>query len=211
MAQANMDLGIFQETKCTEVIYTCESDGYSVVAMESQSRHRGGVAVFYLPSPIFTVGAVRQFGPNVVSFQLATGARRWYVSGCYLALDDTSTIESVVAALKERPRGTAPVVVGDLNTTLDGPESDRRGTETAAALAEAGLEDMTTHFLPWRRRWGRERRTWSMAWEGKVVRYRTDYILGTDQSLFCNVSVRYTRHNTDHYMVFGCLSSAPDK
>ena len=56
-----------------------------------------------------------------MSFQLATGARRWYIIGSYLAPDDTSTIESVVAALKERPKGTALVVAGDLNTALDDP------------------------------------------------------------------------------------------
>ena len=79
---------------------------------------------------------------------------------------------------------------GDLNTALDDPENDRIGADIAAALTEAGLEDMTAHFLPRRRRWGRERRTWSMVQEVKVVRSRTDYILGTDRSLFRNVSVR---------------------
>ena len=47
MAQANMDLGIFQETKCTEGIYTRDSAEYRVVTMDGPSRHRGGVAVFY--------------------------------------------------------------------------------------------------------------------------------------------------------------------
>ena len=47
--------------------------------------------------------------------------------------------------------------------------------------------------------------------EGKVVRSRTDYILGTYQSLFWNVSVWEPRHNTDHYIVLGCLHSAPDR
>ena len=50
-----------------------------------------------------------------------------------------------------------------------------------------------------------------MAREGKVVRSRTDYILGTDRSLFWNVSVQDPRHNTDHYIVLGCLLSAPEK
>ena len=72
-----------------------------------------------------------------------------------------------------------------------------------------GVEDMTAHFLPRRRRWGREQRTWSMVREGKVVRSRTDYILGRDRSLFRNVSARDPRHNTDHFMVVGCLRSAP--
>ena len=48
-----------------------------------------------------------------------------------------------------------------------------------------------------------------MVREGKVVRSRTDYLLGTDKSLFSNVSVRDPRHNTNHFMVVGCLRSAP--
>ena len=156
------------------------------------------MAVFYQLSPLFAVEAVRQFGPNVVSFQLATGARRWYIIGCYFDPNNTSTIESVVAALKERPRGTALVVAGDLNKTLADPEKDRRGTEIVEAMTEAGIEDMTAHLLLRQGRWGRERRTWSMVRKGKVIWSRKDYILGIDQSLFWNVSVRDPRHNTDH-------------
>ena len=53
--------------------------------------------------------------------------------------------------LRERPQGTSLVVAEDLNTALDDPENDRRGTEITAALTEEGLEDMTVHFLPcWR-------------------------------------------------------------
>ena len=204
-----MDLGIFQETKCTEGIYTRDSDGYRVVATDAPSRHRGGVELFYRPSPLFAVEAVRQFGPNVMSFQLETGARRWYIIRCYLTPDESSTIESVVAALKERPRGTTLVVAGDLNTALDDPENNWIGMEIAAAITEAGLEDTKAHLLPRRQRWGRERRTWSMVREGKVVWSRTDYILGTEQSLIRNVSIRDPRHNTDHFMVVGYLHSAP--
>ena len=50
-----------------------------------------------------------------------------------------------------------------------------------------------------------------MVREGKVVRSRTNYILGTYQSLFWNVSVRDPRRNTNHYMVLGCLRSDPKR
>ena len=135
--------------------------------------------------------AVRKYGPNVMIFEVATGARRWYIIRCYLSPDNTLTIESVVAALKYRPKGTELVVVGDLNMELEDPENDQRGTEIALALTAAGVEDMTAHFLPRRRRWGRERRTWSMVREGKVV--------------------RDPRHNTNHFMMVGCLRSAPER
>ena len=47
-----------------------------------------------------------------------------------------------------------------------------------------------------------------MLQRGREVRSRTDYILGTDCRLFGNVSIRDPRHNSDHYMVLGCLPSA---
>ena len=96
-------------------------------------------------------------------------------------------------------------MAGDLNTDLGDVDCDGRGAEIAAAITEAGLEDMAAHFLPRKRKWGRERRTWAMVRGWKAVRSRTDYILGTDRSLFRNVAVRDPRHNSDHYMVMGLL------
>ena len=81
MSQANMDLGILQETKLTDGIYTRRSAGYSVVATDAPIQHRGGVAIFYHSEPHFAVEAVEKFGPNVIGFHIATGARRWYIVG----------------------------------------------------------------------------------------------------------------------------------
>ena len=47
-----------------------------------------------------------------------------------------------------------------------------------------------------------------MVWMGREVWYRTDYILGADRRLFVHVSVWDPRHNSDHYMILGCLHSA---
>ena len=47
VSQANMDLGILQETKLTDGIYTRGSASYSVVATDAPSRHRGGVTIFH--------------------------------------------------------------------------------------------------------------------------------------------------------------------
>ena len=101
VSQSNMDLGILQETKLTNIIYTFGSAGYSVVATDAPSQHRGGVAIFHWQSPHFMVEAVRKYGPNVIGFQLATGARRWYIVGCYLAPNDTLSIERFVEALRD--------------------------------------------------------------------------------------------------------------
>ena len=162
MSPAKMDLGILQETKLTDEIYTRRSAGYSVVATDAPSRHRGGVAIFYRSALHFAVEAVHNFGPNVIRFQLATGARRWYIVGCYLAPDNTSTMERVVEALWSRPRGAELLVAGDFNVNLATTEGDRRAEDITTTLATEGLEDTARHFLPRESRWCRDRRTWGM-------------------------------------------------
>ena len=61
--------------------YTHRSASYSVVMTYAPPQHRGGVEIFYHSEPHFAVEAVEKFGPNVIGFQLATGARRWYIVG----------------------------------------------------------------------------------------------------------------------------------
>ena len=157
----------------------------------------------------FAMEAVQEFGPNVIGFQLAMGARRCYIVGCYLTLDDKSTMERVVEALWSRPRGAELLMAGDLNANLAALEGERRAEDIAAKLAMEGLKDMAQHFLPQESRWCQNRRTWGMLRRGRGVQSRTDYILGTDRRLFRNVAVRDPRHKSDHYMVLGCLPSSP--
>ena len=83
--------------------------------------------MFYREGAGFAVEEVRQYGPNVLSFEVVSGWRRWYIVGCYIAPDDAQTIERVVTALGDQPKGTALVVAGDLNTDLGEMECDRRG------------------------------------------------------------------------------------
>ena len=45
--------------------------------------------------------------------------------------------------------------------------------------------------------------------EGRELRSRMDYIMGTGRRLLWNVSVREPRYNSDHYMFLGCLHSNP--
>ena len=75
-------------------------------------RHCGTVEVFYRLVQHFTGDAVHKVGSNVVSFQLATGERQCNIVECYLAPNVTSIIESVIADLKEQPRGAKLMVAG---------------------------------------------------------------------------------------------------
>ena len=55
--------------------------------------------------------------------------------GCYLSPDNTSTIESVIASLKERPRGAKLLVAGDFNVKLSEPGGYLSGEDILKALA----------------------------------------------------------------------------
>ena len=100
-----MDLGLLQETKLTDGIYTRRTAGYSVIATDAPSRHRGGVALFYRSKPHFVVEAVERCGPNVMDVQVATGEQQWYIVGAYVAPEDKETMETVVAANREEATG----------------------------------------------------------------------------------------------------------
>ena len=47
MIQANLDLGVLQETNIMYRVYTRSSYSCSIVTMDVPSQHRGRVAVFY--------------------------------------------------------------------------------------------------------------------------------------------------------------------
>ena len=148
MSQANMDLGLLQETKLTDGVYTRGSASYNVITTDAPSRHRGGVALFYRYTPHFIVEAVERYGPNVMGFQVAAGARRCYIVGAYVAPKDEVTMETVVAAIGRKPPGAELMVAGDFNVDIMEPEGNRRAENIATDLATAGLEDMAQHFMP---------------------------------------------------------------
>ena len=118
MGQTNMDAGMFQEKKLIDGIYTRGLAGYKVFMTSASIRHRGGVALFYRDSPNFVVDAIRQFGVNLITCQLETGERRWYIVGCYLALGDRATIQDVETSMNSLPRGTELIVVWDINVNF---------------------------------------------------------------------------------------------
>ena len=117
--QANIGLGFFQQTKVTNGIHTRTLAGYLVFAIDAPSRHRVGVAVFYQEdTPHFQFEVMQRHEPNVLSFQVDSGGRRWSILGCYLVPNNAATLECIATAIGQRPRGAALLMEGDFNTDL---------------------------------------------------------------------------------------------
>ena len=68
MFQANIDLGIFQDTKVTGGIFERDTGGYRVAATKELILHCGRVSVFCHKAEHFTLEALCLHIPNIVSF-----------------------------------------------------------------------------------------------------------------------------------------------
>ena len=155
MNRANFDLYILQETNITDRVYVRKSVVYCAIELDASIRHCTGVAHFYKESPRFAVKSHQQHGPNVAISQLIMGGRCWHVMGCYLAPRYASTLERVVAAIGQQPRGTELFVAGDFNTDLESPGGHECNEAISEYMAIEGLEYMTDHFLSRKLLWDR--------------------------------------------------------
>ena len=77
--------------------------------------------VFYRDAPNFHAEALHQHWPNMLSFQVVSGGRRWFVSGCYLAPDNAVTIKCVVGGIEKRTRREVLLMAREFNTDLAAP------------------------------------------------------------------------------------------
>ena len=96
--------------------------------------HRGG-EIFYWDVPQFQVKAFHLQMPDVMSFRLVSGGRWWFIVSCYLDPDDASTIENIVVAISQLPRGDVLLVAVYFNAELAASEGNCRREDIAALIA----------------------------------------------------------------------------
>ena len=86
MAWSNLDLGVFQETKVMDGIYTRTLEGYRVFAADALSRNQGGgggvVAVLYWDYPHLQVEALQPHVPNILRFLVVSWWQFCFIVGC---------------------------------------------------------------------------------------------------------------------------------
>jgi endonuclease/exonuclease/phosphatase family metal-dependent hydrolase len=119
MRQMNVDLGVLTKARLTG-IHTLAAEGYQVRATVATSHYQGGVALFWRDDAnVFQVESEQSHGPNVMSFELVTGRRRFLVIGCYIPPSeiDGTTCSHITTARRRKPR-LPLIVLGDLNVNF---------------------------------------------------------------------------------------------
>ena len=87
MPQDNIDLGILQETKLTDGIYTRGLAGYSVVATDAPIQHHGGVAISTARNHTLRSKRWRSLGPTSSVFSSQQGRGGGTLWACTSNLD----------------------------------------------------------------------------------------------------------------------------
>jgi hypothetical protein len=203
-----IDVGLFTETKFCNDHYTRSAFGYNVFATTTTRLNQGGVALVHRHSDQWQVESEMRHGPNVVSFLITTGQRRFFFVGVYIPPADMSTLNHIRLA-RDCFADMPMFQMGDLNVNLDDITPDNRAIEIIALTASLGLEDMASHF---RQRAGYHHGdTWHIIRDGQLVLSKCDYIMAPDRRYFQYIRIREPRYNTDHLMVVGGLLSATQR
>ena len=99
-------------------------------------------------------------GPNVITFELFTGDERYFVVGGYTPPSKTTgkTLQTIDRAMKGQPKGSIPIIMGDLNVNLDHPRNEKE-MEVAETMDAHGMSCATHDFS--QRRGPRIKGRWS--------------------------------------------------
>jgi hypothetical protein len=104
-----IDCGILLVTKLTKGVYMHWSSGYNVQSTHAPSKWQGGISLFWRTSETYEIEEVELRGLNVLSFQLVSGARRWYIMGCYIPPINLTTLTHVEQVWLACPKDCLPI------------------------------------------------------------------------------------------------------
>ena len=125
-------------------------------------------------------------GANVISFELVLNKQEMFVTvGCYFPPSDEERRSQrlVEQALWDKPKGSMPLIIGDLNADLYNPRN-RREEVLSQTMGEHSLECASHHLRVQRHCHVRGRWTWrqektaaTRPGDRRWIRSRPDYFL----------------------------------
>jgi hypothetical protein len=100
-------LAVLTETKLANDRHPKTASGYTIMCSKAVSRHQGGAALMWKENdPKFEVESVLfNNGPNIVTFQLTTGDKRFYVIGIYVPPNCQKGVDDLQNAWDACPLG----------------------------------------------------------------------------------------------------------
>jgi hypothetical protein len=148
LAQMGVGIGILTKTKVTNDQYSKSLLGYQILASKATSPHQGGIDFIWREDHNgFEVKAVRPLTPNLMSFQLVMGNKRYYVMGIFIPPNCATGVDNLRVAWEACPADCTPLVVGDHNIRFEDPANDRADA-IVNLLEEINTTNLSCKFLP---------------------------------------------------------------
>ncbi len=114
------------EVKITNDKYPRCASGFKIISSTATSHSQGGIALLWNKGHAsFEVEAAKIITLNLLTFQLVTGYKRFYVMGTYIPPNDTTGVDALRKAWASCPANCVPLVLGNLNVNFEHPRDAR--------------------------------------------------------------------------------------
>ena len=147
LAQMRVVLAVQTETKLVDNRHPKTTSGCAIMCLKAVSGHQGGIALMWKEDGLKYEVKLVLFnnGPNIVTFQLATGDERFYVMGIYIPPDCNKGVDDLRRAWDACPQGCKPIVLEYLNINI-GFTRDKREELIVNILDKINLIDTSRSF-----------------------------------------------------------------
>jgi hypothetical protein len=206
LAQMGVNCVVLTKVKITNGKYPRCASGFKIILSTATSHSQGGIALLWNKGHAsFKVKVVKIVTPNLLTFQLVTGYKRFYMMGTYIPPNDTTGADALHEAWALCPANCIPLVLGDLNVNFKHPR-DAREEQIINLLDKINLVDTSQKFALRRCRMpaAKKRWTWQQKRIGRRHHSQPDYILAREGNV-CHlrrVSFRTpVVHHLDHRAV----------
>jgi hypothetical protein len=127
MAQMGMGEAVLTVTNIVDNWYPKSTTKYTLMCSKVARCTQGGVALMWKEDKLkFEVELVLlSNGLNILTFQLITGDKGFYIVGAYIPPNYTRGVEDLRRVVEECPAGCKLLVIGDLNINVGFPQDEQ--------------------------------------------------------------------------------------
>jgi hypothetical protein len=148
LVQMGVGLAILTETKVTDDCHPCLASGYKILASKAARHNQGGIALLWKENcGDYEVELACIIMPNLLTFQLVTGKKRFNCMGVYIPPTDTMVVKDLWDACEACPAGCTPLVLGDLNINFSNPQNKREEL-IVHLLEDINVVDASRRIVP---------------------------------------------------------------
>ncbi len=106
--------------------HPCLASGYKILVPKATNHNLGGIALLWKENHWgYEVEPACIVTPNLLTFQLVTGNKKFYCTGIYFPPTDTMGVEHLWAAWEACSAGCTPIVLGGLKINFRDPRNEQ--------------------------------------------------------------------------------------